>query len=502
MKLLAVLLVLLSEGTARPIIPTDLLEQTTHPIVAPRMKAIVYRNYGSDEVLRVEELDKPVPSEDQVLIKVHAASVNPLDWHFMRGTPYIVRIVQTGLLRPSTARLGTDVAGDVEAVGRSVTQFKPGDEVFGCRFGAFAEYVCAKEQSLVLKPVNVTFEEAAAVPIAALTALQGLRDKGHLKPGQTVLINGASGGVGTFAVQIAKALGAEVTGVCSTKNVDMVRSIGADHVIDYTQQDFTANGKQYDLILDMIGNHSLSERRRALTPKGTLVLVGSNDTGLWLGPHVGVLKTIVYSWFVSQDIAGLLADINKDDLTIVRDLLEAGKVKPVIDRRYRLSQVPDAIRYLEDGHARGKVVITLEQNDVDVPVRADPAAGSMGSIVPELTVLAFSAIVIGLPIVVALALNRRFQRRNPQKRPYRWGCYFGVQALIGGIVLGLMLESGTRVTMICCVTYSVLAWFFVRRRHWAWITLTILSFNPVIWIINGVYLRKRWEEHVATAPAK
>jgi len=324
------------------------------------MRAIVYTEYGSPDVLQFTEVAKPTPKADEVLIRVLAASVNPLDWHFMRGTPYLVRIM-AGLRKPKVTCLGVDVAGQVEAVGENVTQFQPGDEVFGGCKGAFAEYVCASERSLVLKPANVTFEQAAAVNVAAISALQGLRDKGQIQRGQKVLINGAAGGVGTFAVQIAKAFGADVTGVCSTRNVDMVRSIGADQVVDYTQKDFTKSGQRYDLILDMIGNHSLSELRSALAPKGTLVLVGGPDEGRWLEPLPGLLKTVVLSRFVSQKLLPFLAHLSKDDLLVVRELLERGKVVPVIDRSYPLSDVPEAIRYLEEGHARGKVVITMER---------------------------------------------------------------------------------------------------------------------------------------------
>jgi NADPH:quinone reductase-like Zn-dependent oxidoreductase len=322
------------------------------------MKAVVYYNYGSPDVLKCEEVEKPTAGDNEVLIKVRAASVNPLDWHFMRGTPYIVRI-QAGLRKPKVTRLGVDVAGQVEAVGRNVTQFKPGDEVFGACRGAFAEYACTSESALVMKPYNVTFEQAASAPVAAFTALQGLRDKGQIQPGQKVLINGAAGGVGTFAVQIAKSFGADVTGVCSTRNVDMVRSIGADRVIDYTQEDFTKSGQRYDLFFDSVGNHSLLACRRVLNPKGIYIVVGGPD-GRWLGPLAHLIKTLVLSRFVSQNLVMFLARRSKEDLTVMHELMEAGKVIPVIDKRYRLSEVPEAIRYLEEGHARGKVVITLE----------------------------------------------------------------------------------------------------------------------------------------------
>ncbi len=325
------------------------------------MKAIVYHNYGSPDVLQCEEIGKPTPGDDQVLIRVRAASGNPLDWRFMRGEPYIVRAM-TGLRKPKATRLGVDLAGQVEAVGRNVTQFQPGDEVFGASRGAFAEYVCAYEKALVLKPANLTFEQAAAVPVAAISALQGLRDKGRIQPGQKVLINGAAGGVGTFAVQIAKSFGADVTGVCSTRNVDMVRSIGADHVIDYTQEDFTQSGQRYDLIFDCVGNRSLSACRRVMSSRGICVVVGGPD-GRWIGPLALFLKALLLSPFVSQNLVMFLASINKKDLVVLKELIEAKKVTPVIDRYYTLSEVPEAIRYLEEGHARGKVLITLEHNN-------------------------------------------------------------------------------------------------------------------------------------------
>ncbi len=329
------------------------------------MKAIVYHGYGSPDVLQCEEIEKPTAGDDDVLIKVRAASVNPLDRHLMRGS-YIIRPL-TGLRKPRITCPGRDLAGQVEAVGRNVTQFKPGDEVFGVsRRGTCAEYVCADEKKLALKPANLTFEQAAAVPVAAITALQGLRDKGRIQPGQRVLINGAAGGVGTFAVQIAKAFGADVTGVCSTRNVDMVRSIGADQVIDYTQEDFTQSGQRYDLILDNVGNRSLSDYRRVLTSKGILVLNGGGmlrqkeDRGF--GALARSLKALLLSPFVSQKVVMFLASINKQDLVVLKELMEAKKVIPVIDRCYTLRKVPEAIRYLGEGHARGKVVITLESN--------------------------------------------------------------------------------------------------------------------------------------------
>jgi NADPH:quinone reductase-like Zn-dependent oxidoreductase len=321
------------------------------------VKAIVYHNYGSPDVLQCEEIAKPTPGDSEVLIRVRAASVNPLDWRLMKGRPYSARIL-FGLRKPKITRPGLDVAGQLEAVGRNVTQFKPGDQVFGVCQGAFAEYACASESKLVIKPDNVTFEQAASAPVGGFTALQGLRDKGQIQPGQKVLINGAAGGVGTFAVQIAKWFGADVTGVCSTRNVDMVRSIGADHVIDYTQEDFTESGQRYDLFFDCVVNHSLSACRRVLDPKGIYIIVGAPDSRWLIGLLARPITARVLSPFVRQKLVSCMARSNKQDLTILRDLMEAGKLTPVIDRRYSLSEVPEAIRYLEEGHARGKVVIT------------------------------------------------------------------------------------------------------------------------------------------------
>ncbi len=323
------------------------------------MKAIVYRRYGSPDVLELQEVAKPVPRDDEVLVRLHAASVNRADWYTMTGTPYVGR-TQLGLLKPKNNRMGVDFAGTVEAVGRTVTQFRPGDEVFGGRDGAFAEYVCVREdRAVVPKPANVTFEEAAAVPVAALTALQGLRDKGQIQPGQKVLINGASGGVGTFAVQIAKSFGAEVTGVCSTRNVDLVRSIGADHVIDYTQEDFTRSDQRYDLMLDVAGSRSWSECRRVLNPPATLVIVGAPKGNRLIGPLSHVVKVRVAALRSSQKIVFFIAKFNKADMVVLRELLEARKVIPVIDRRYELSEIANALRYIGDGHAQGKIVITV-----------------------------------------------------------------------------------------------------------------------------------------------
>ncbi len=322
------------------------------------MRAILYQEYGPPEVLQLAEVAQPTPQDDEVLIRIRAASVNPKDWHYLRGTPYLVRM-RAGLRRPQDPRLGSDLAGQVEAVGRNVTRFKRGDEVFGAANGAFAEYVCAPEGAIVQKPAPLSFEQAAAVPVAGLSALQALRDKGQLQRGQKVLIHGASGGVGTFAVQLAKVFGADVTGVCSTRNLDLVRSLGADHVVDYTQEDFTRSGERYDLILDAVGNRSVADWRRALTPEGTLVLVGGADQGRWLGPLAGVLRAVVVSQLVRQKLLPFMARLRQEDLLFLRDLLETGKVVPVIDRSYPLEAVPEAIRYLEQGHARGKVLITV-----------------------------------------------------------------------------------------------------------------------------------------------
>ena len=322
------------------------------------MKAIVYCDYGPPESLKLETVEKPVPGDSQVVVRVRAASVNPLDWHYMRGTPYIGRI-EMGLRKPKVIRLGVDFAGTVESVGPAVTGFKPGDEVFGGRTGAFAQYVTVRQGRVVSKPSNVTFEQAAAVPVAAITALQGLRDHGKVRPGERVLINGASGGVGTFAVQIAKWLGAEVTGVSSTRNVELVRSIGADHVVDYTKDDFTRGAVRYDVIIDNVGNRSLSDLRRVLTPNGRYVMIGG-PSGRWITPFPRVLALVVTSWFVNQDMRFFVSRLNQPDLTTLRNLIEAGTITPVIDRRYTLSQVPEAIAYLETGRARGKVVIVVD----------------------------------------------------------------------------------------------------------------------------------------------
>jgi NADPH:quinone reductase-like Zn-dependent oxidoreductase len=329
------------------------------------MKAIVYCDYGLGN-LKLEDVEKPVPNDDQVLVKVRAASVNPYDWHFVEGTPKIMRMMGVGLRKPKDTRLGVDFAGTVEAVGKNVTQFKPGDEVFGGRGGAFAEYVCPRAgRAIALKPANISFEQAASVNIAGITALQAVRDKGKVQPGQKVLINGASGGVGTFAVQIAKSFSADVTGVCSTRNVDLVRSLGAGHVIDYTKEDFAKSEQRYDVILDNVPNHSLSEIRRVLNPNGKYVLIGGGgpNDNRWIGPFGRVIQTLVLSPFINQKMGMMMADANQKDLTVLADMMQAGKLKPVIDRTYKLTEVPEAIRYVEQGHARGKVIITLDRNN-------------------------------------------------------------------------------------------------------------------------------------------
>jgi len=323
------------------------------------MKAIVYKKYGSPDVLQMEDAEKPAPDENQVLIKVHATSINAGDYRTMRADPFLIRLM-SGLLKPKEPRLGWDIAGRVETVGENVKQFRSGDEVFGCVNGAFAEYVLAKEDHLALKPANKSFEEVAALPVAALTALQGLRDAGGIRPGQKVLIQGASGGVGMFAVQLAKSFGAEVTAVCSTRNLNMARSIGADHVIDYTKEDFTRNGQRYDLILAVNGYHPLSAYKRALCPQGIYICAG--------GAMPQFLQAILLGPLMSRKGGKKMgsmgiAKVNQKDLVYLRELLEAGKIAPVIDRHYPLSEIAEAFRYLEDTHAQGKVVITVEEEN-------------------------------------------------------------------------------------------------------------------------------------------
>jgi NADPH:quinone reductase-like Zn-dependent oxidoreductase len=323
------------------------------------MKAVVRDRYGSPDVVELREIDKPVPADDEVLVRVRAASLNLADWYAMMGRPYVGRMPM-GLRKPKSSRLGTDYAGTVEAVGGNVTEFRPGNEVFGGRDGACAEYVCAHaDRAIVPKPSNVTFDEAAAVPVAAITALQGLRDKGQLQPGQKVLINGASGGVGTFAVQIAKALEAEVTGVCSTGNVDIARSIGADHVVDYTREDFTRSDERYDLMLDIAGSRSWSACRRVLNPHATLVIVGGRKTNRLLGPLGHAVRLLLAGLLSSRKVVFFIAKFNKADMLVLQELLEAGRVTPVIDRRYELSEIADALRYMGEGHAQAKIVLTV-----------------------------------------------------------------------------------------------------------------------------------------------
>jgi NADPH:quinone reductase-like Zn-dependent oxidoreductase len=455
------------------------------------MKAIIYHNYGSPDVLRLEEIAKPVPNDDQVLVKVRAASVNPLDWHYIEGAPYLIRLLDSGLVKPKVVRLGVDYAGTVEAVGKKVTQFKPGDDVFGGKTGAFAEYVCAlADRAVALKPANITFEQAASVPIAAITALQGLRDKGKVQPGQKVLINGASGGVGTFAVQIAKSLGADVTGVCSGRNVDLVRSIGADQVIDYTKEDFTKSEQRYDLILDNVGNHSLLECRRVLKPHGIYVLIGGggpSEQG-WIGPLVNPIRALMLSQFVSQKMGMMLADLNQKDLTILGDLMQTGKVTPVIDRRYKLSEVPEAIRYLEQGHARGKVVITVE--DKPSLVSANLAAGSASTSDPSSAFeLVFDYWRDNCAHCRRFALNRRFSGV--------------IGKIIGGAIsalcpssvasLGLLLEFGVSGVIICgAITQS--SHGFLPNGTMGLDHAHDCQLQSDRLIINSIYLWKRWTE--------
>jgi NADPH:quinone reductase-like Zn-dependent oxidoreductase len=326
------------------------------------MKAIVYTRYGSPDVLQLNEVERPVPADDEVLVKVYAASINAADLHLLRADPFPIRFM-SGLLKPKNTILGADIAGRVEAVGSRVRAFRPGDEVFGdisaSGFGGFAEYVCTREDALALKPANITFEQAAAAGMSAVTALQGLRSKGRIQAGQKVLVNGASGGVGTFAVQLAKALGADVTAVVSTRHVDKARALGADHVIDYTQEDFAQNGQRYDLILAANGNRSIADYQRALSPEGTYVMSGGSASQMYQAMLLGPMKSRG-----SQKMGNFLAKPDKQDLAFIQGLLEAGQLVPVIDRTYPLSQVPDAIRYLEEGHAQGKVVITMDQDSL------------------------------------------------------------------------------------------------------------------------------------------
>lgn len=322
------------------------------------MKAIVYRDYGSADVLQCEDVDIPTPGDDEVLIRVRAASVNPMDYHFMSGV-YLMRLM-TGLRRPKMTRPGVDVAGEVQTVGKNVTRFKTGDAVFGVARGTFAEYVCATENRLAVKPANLSFEQAAALPVAGLTALQGLRDKGRVQPGQNVLINGAAGGVGTFAVQIAKALGADVTGTCRTTNVDLVRSIGADHVIDYTRTDVTVGGERYDVILDCAGSHSLSAYKRVMTTKAIFLPIGAKPGGQWVGMLPRLVTLFVSSWFASQKVIFFVARAKADELDGLKALVEANTVTPVIDRTYTLREAARAVRHAQEGHPRGKIVITVE----------------------------------------------------------------------------------------------------------------------------------------------
>ena len=326
------------------------------------MKAIVYTEYGPPDVLHLKDVEKPAPKDNEILVKVHAASVNAYDWHLLTADIFLVRLMGGGLNKPKNTRLGADIAGRVEAVGGNVKQFQPGEEVFGdiagLGGGSFAEYVSVPESALALKPANLSFEQAAAVPMAAVTALQGLRDEGQIQPGQKVLINGASGGVGTFAVQIAKSFGAEVTAVCSTRNLDMARSLGADHVIDYTEEDFTQNRQLYDLILAVNGYHPISAYKRALTPEGIYVMAGGSMAQIFQAMLLGPLMSITGD----KKMGGVSAKPSQKDLIFLKELLKTGKIVPVIDRLYPLSETAEALRYLGEGHARGKVIITLEQN--------------------------------------------------------------------------------------------------------------------------------------------
>ena len=363
-KILGAIVVLIAAGVLWLVV---LMSHTTPCGAVPplrqgdtTMKAAVRRCYGSPEVVRLEDVPKPTPADNEVLVKVHAASVNPYDFHVMEGTPYLIR-AGIGFGQPQDPRFGVDFAGTVEAVGKKVTRFAPGDEVFGGQEGAFAEYVTMSEtDTLALKPDKVSFEQAASLPIAGVTALQALRDSGQLRAGQKVLINGASGGVGTFAVQIAKSMGAEVTGVCSTRNLERVRSIGADHVIDYTREDFTRGAERYDLILDNVGTHSVLEYKRVLKPQGIYVQIGMADLGNWFAYFKLPLEGKILAPFMSQKFGMMDAHLTQEDLANLGALVESGKVTPVIDRRYQLSEAAEALRYVEKGHARGKVILTVD----------------------------------------------------------------------------------------------------------------------------------------------
>lgn len=326
------------------------------------MKAVVYRDFGLAN-LKLTDIEKPVPTDDQVLVRVHAASINPYDWHFIEGTPYLMRAMGVGLRKPKDIRLGTDFSGTVEAVGKNVTQYKPGDDVFGGATGAFGQYVCRRSTgAIAVKPAGLSFEQAAAINIAGITALQAVRDKAKVQAGQKVLINGASGGVGTYAVQIAKSYGADVTGVCSGRNIELVQSLGADHVIDYTKEDFTKSDQRYDVVIDNVANHSLSEVRRVLTENGTYVMIGgggASEQGV-LGVMGKALNAGLYSRFVKQKMGFMMAQPTTADLTLLAGMVESGKLKTVIDRTYKLDQIKEAIAYVEEGHARGKVIVTVD----------------------------------------------------------------------------------------------------------------------------------------------
>lgn len=320
------------------------------------MKAVVFQSYGPPDVLKIENVEKPIPKDNEVLVKVHASSVNPVEWYTMTGL-FLVRL-GNGLAAPKNTRLGVDYAGVVEAVGKEVTQFKAGDEVFGARSGAFAEYVCARDV-IIQKPVNIAFEQAGGIAVAAITALQGLRDHGRLQPGQKILINGASGGVGTFAVQIAKALGAQVTAVCSPQNVDLIRSLGADHVINYTSEDYTRTGEQYDLMLDIAGSHPWHENKKVLKPQSTYVIVGAPKSNRWIGPLTFIIKTRLAAIGASQKIIFFVAEFKRDDFLFLKDLFESCQVRTIVDRVYPLDQISEAMRYLGTGHAKGKIIVKM-----------------------------------------------------------------------------------------------------------------------------------------------
>ena len=474
--------------------------QATPQDVAPRMLAAVRHEFGSPDVIVFEEAERPRPHENEILVRVRAASVNPLDWHVLEGTPYLARPPAFGLLRPEDPRLGVDFAGTVEAVGRNVTRFRPGDDVFGGVDGALAEYVCLREDgALARKPAEVSFEQAAAVPIAALTALQALRDRARVEPGTRVLINGSSGGVGTFAVQLAKSFGAHVTGVCSTRNIELVRLLGADEVIDYTREDPAQVDRSYDVIMDNVGNRMPSDFMHLLEPNGRYVLVGGGgaDDSRWLGPLPQALQALCLSWITDHELGMFMASLRSSDLEMLADMMRTGKLKPVVDRCFRFADTREALRYLEQGRARGKVVVVMDETSAAVlekPVPPEQPESRLGAWPVALGLLGPVLAALLVPILGALRLQRRARERSPARRGFRWGYWFALEACFLGPLLAALLGCGSLTVLVTLALYVGLALAFVARRREAWIALTVLSFNPLVWAVNAVYLRKRWRE--------